>query len=369
MLDYHSPSMNPWKAHLQGLVLRFLRGCEDAIEATRRRLVPAPVTLFRDVTAPWLASALCVAARLRLSDILGEEPMPVEVLAERVDVGLPELRRILATLSAHGYFALTAEGVVGQTPLSRALSRRVAGSFAELQGRRWYRQAFYSGHVLQGWREGRTPFEVATKRHFFDYLEEFPAAGDLFLDAMADVTRFCTPFLASEIRLGRQEKVLDVGGGDGELARALALRFPSNTMAVLDRAVTENSRSGEASNYRFHQGDFFQAVPTGYNHLFLKNILHDWDDQKSLEILSRCREAVGVGARLTVIECLLPESGQSRVEFADTFALDWNVWLTLSGRERPASAYFALMERTGWRAKGVTPTATPYSLLEAVAHE
>ena len=248
-----------------------------------------------------------------------------------------------------------------------ALRREVAGSFAELQGRGWYRRAFFSGHVLQGWRSGQTPFEVATGQHFFDYLEANPEAEHLFSDAMADITRFCTPFLAAEIELAPGERLLDVGGGDGELARALARRFPGNSMAVLDRAITDTSLCGKTPNYDFHQGNFFEQVPSGYDHLFLKNILHDWDDEKAVAILARCRDAVPQGARLTVIECMLPEPDQPTLGTASTFALDWNVWLTLSGRERTASAYGRLLASAGWTALGVQPTATPYSLLTAVA--
>jgi hypothetical protein len=356
-----------WKARCQGLILRVLRGCEDLLEAAKRQMVPAPLTLFRDVTAPWLASAICVAARLRLADHLGRQSLPVALLAERAGVSTADLVRLLDILRAHGYFRLDQQGRVSATPLSLALSREVAGSFAELQGRGWYRQAFSSSHVLEGWRRGQNPFEVAAGRHFFDFLEQDRAAEALFSAAMADVTRFCTPYLAAEISLGKRESLLDVGGGDGELARALARRYPDNVMAVVDRAMTDTSLCGRTPNYRFHQGDFFEGVPYGYNHLFLKNILHDWDDEKAVAILVRCRQAVAPGGRLTVIECLLPEPGDSTLGRAATFALDWNVWLTLSGRERPASDYRRLLEAAGWAWQSQRPTATPYHLLEAVA--
>lgn len=361
------PFLTAGKAHLQGRVLRVLRRCEDLLEAARRALVPAPVTLFRDVTAPWLASALCLAARLRLADVVGEQPVAVESLARRLEMGSTELTRLLDVLRAHGYFRLDRRGEVAHTPLSLALRREVAGAFAELQGRGWYRKAFSSSHVLEGWRTGQSPFEAATGRHFFDYLGEQPEASQLFAAAMDNITRFCTPFLVAEIRLEPAEKVLDVGGGNGELVRALAQRFPKNPMAVLDRSPRDSAGTAQTDGVTFHEGSFFDPIPAGYDHLLLKNVLHDWDDARCLEILTRCREAVAAGARLTVIECLLPEPGQPALGAANTFALDWNVWLTLSGQERSASQLGRLLEASGWKRRDILATATPYHVLTCQA--
>ena len=361
MIDAGSPSVHPWKAHLQGWALRLLQHLESVLETTRRRVVPAPVTLFRDVTAPWLASALCVAARLELADKVGERAVSFNDLAQATELSLPDLKRLLEILSAHGYFAFDSQ-FVHQTPLSRALSKGVAGSFTELQGRGWYRQCFLSSHVLEGIRMSRNPFEVASGQHFFDYLEAHPEASHLFSAAMDDVTRFCTPYLVAGIRLAKAARVLDVGGGNGQLVHALSKRFPSCTMAVLDRSLI-----APQATCRLHQGSFFDPIPGGYDHLLLKNVLHDWNDDQCRQILTRCREAVTPGARLTVIECLLPEPGESTLGTAPTFALDWNVWLTLSGQERRASELQDLLHSTGWQWQRIRPTATPYSLLEAVA--
>lgn len=350
-------------ARTRGWVLRGLRSLEEAIELLRRRLAPPELTLFRDVTAPWLASALCLASRLRLSEHLGEERLELCDLAARTGVGTPQLGRFLAVLSSHGYFALDANGRVCATRLSRALARDRAGSFVEMQGRGWYRGAFLSSHVLQGWSRGQTPFEVATGQPFFDYLDADPPASDLFSAAMADITRFCVPFFVDMFELRPGEKLLDVGGGDGELARALVRRHPGCEIAVLDRAGS--SQGGQ--RVVFHHGDFFQQLPSGYDRLVLKNILHDWDDDRATALLARCREAVELGGRLTVIECLLPEPGRPLERHAQALALDWNVWLTLSGQERSESDYRRLLEAAGWRLSGCRPTATPYVFLEAVA--
>ena len=54
-------------------------------------------------------------------------------------------------------------------------------------------------------------------------------------------------------------------------------------------------------------GDFFESVPAGANAYILKYIIHDWNDERSVAILTRCREAMGSESVLLLIEQVLPE--------------------------------------------------------------
>jgi O-methyltransferase domain len=53
-------------------------------------------------------------------------------------------------------------------------------------------------------------------------------------------------------------------------------------------------------------GNFLERVPAGYDLHVLKWILHDWDDEACLELLSACRAALPDNDRLLVVEQLLP---------------------------------------------------------------
>lgn len=341
-------------------MLTGLAKLELLLDVLKRRLAPAPVVLFRDATAPWLASALTLAAELELADLLDRGLDQIERLALELDLPPAALRRYLHVLVAHGYFELSASGQLSHTRLSLALRQRTGGAFVALQGSAWYRQAFETGTVLQGWREGRTPFEVAEGQPFFEYLSANARAGQIFSSAMTNVTRFCAPHLVEAIPLRPGERYLDLGGGDGELARALLSRYPGSEVTVLDRTST-------ASDLAFLYGDFFISIPPGYDGFCLKNILHDWSDEQALAILGRCRDAAVSKGRLFLVECLLSESRNFLSNSAATHALDWNVWLTLSGRERSEGDYRSLLARSGWTWTATRATATPYAVLEAEA--
>ena len=56
-------------------------------------------------------------------------------------------------------------------------------------------------------------------------------------------------------------------------------------------------------------GDFFQRVPAGADCYVLANVLHDWDDARSVEILRNCRQAIPGAGKVLIVERLIPENG------------------------------------------------------------
>src|SRR5207247_3337004 len=106
--------------------------------------------------------------------------------------------------------------------------------------------------------------------------------------------------------------VVDVGGGNGTLLAAI-LRAHSSVRgilleapAVVARAGAALATAGVADRCPVVAGDFFAAVPPGGNVYVLKWILHDWDDDRAAAILRNCRREAAPGARLRVVELVLP---------------------------------------------------------------
>ena len=65
-------------------------------------------------------------------------------------------------------------------------------------------------------------------------------------------------------------------------------------------------------------GSFFDAVPPGGDAYVMKVILHDWDDDKAIEILRSCSRAMSPTATLVVIERVIgPPNQIPEGEFSD----------------------------------------------------
>ena len=54
------------------------------------------------------------------------------------------------------------------------------------------------------------------------------------------------------------------------------------------------------------RGDFFASVPSCGDTYALTDIIHDWDDDRAVAIRRNCRLAIGGGAKLLLIERLVP---------------------------------------------------------------
>ena len=121
-------------------------------------------------------------------------------------------------------------------------------------------------------------------------------------------------------------------------------------------------------------GDFFAAVPAGADAYILKYIIHDWDDERAVAILARCRAAMALGATLLLIERVLPErvatgdaaGAGARPPDLSAYALDLEMLvLTPGGRERTEAQFRRLVADAGFALRRVIPTQSPFSILEA----
>lgn len=344
--------MRPSLATLKIRLARALSVLEAKLFRLRRAILPAPVVVFEDVSAHWLSSLVSAAAASGLDQALDGRPRPVPELAEQLEIPAPQLRRLVRTLAPYGYFKLDPKDRVSHTRLSRSLAREGNG-FARLQGSDWYRSSFLSPEAAMA--TSKSGFEFNQGKAFFSFLEEHPEACDTFAGAMTCVSAYTAEAVAQAFPFHLYESVLDVGGGRGVLVQELGRRFPHLKVALMDRAeVVESAGEGAIA------GDFFQAVPHGHQLLILKNILHDWEDDLCLKILKNCRET---GSDLLIIELLLPADSS----LSPAWLVDFNVWMTLGGRERTRDEYEQLLSAGGFRLKAVYPTFTPFSVLHATS--
>ena len=111
------------------------------------------------------------------------------------------------------------------------------------------------------------------------------------------------------------------------------------------------------------EGSFFDSVPTGGDVYVLKMILHDWPDDKAVEILQSVRSAAKIGTKVLVIDCVIPDHDR---EFFGHWT-DLEMLLLQAGRERTVPEHRSLLERAGFRMTRWVPTASPLSFVEAEA--
>ena len=164
--------------------------------------------------------------------------------------------------------------------------------------------------------------------------------------------------------------IVDVGGGHG-LLRSAILRESPNTRGILFDAewvVAGAPAVFEAAGVSDRcttvgGSSFFESVPCGGDAYVLKHIVHDWDDENSLQILRNVRAAINPDGKVLIVEAVVPDDDREHL----SKLLDLEMLVAATGRERTESQYAKLLSQSGFRHTRTVATVGPASIVEAVA--
>lgn len=333
--------------------------------------MPGPSVVMTQMLGGFqISQALYVMAKLNVCTLLDEGPLSVDELAARTGARPEPLRRLVRTLASLGVFRTSGDSgsIVETTALGATLSRRHPESMANTA--EFLMETHYGpfGELLHTARTG----EPGADRHFglpfLDWITADNERAALMTRAMADVTAGLPTSMFDGYELPPGRVLADIGGADGSVLAMLLKDRPERHGIVLDmpavipHAHREMDRRGLADRVRTVAGDFFASVPEADIYL-LGFILHDWDDDAAVRILHSIRRAAAPGARLLVIEGIIPPGDAPHLmKFIDLTMLGM-----LSGRERTAAEFATVLDAGGFDLDRIVPTPSPFSVIEATA--
>ncbi|KAH7844064.1 hypothetical protein Vadar_023840 [Vaccinium darrowii] len=191
-------------------------------------------------------------------------------------------------------------------------------------------------HHLSEWfhKDDPTPFVTAHGRTFWDCVGHEPRP---FTEAMASDSRLVTSVLVKDCRrvFDGLNSLVDVGGGTGTVAKPIADAFPKLECTVLDLPHVVALLKG-SGNLKFVGGDMFQAIPSA-DAVLLKWILHNWNDEESVKLLKKCKEAIpSKGGKVIIIEMNVENKKKGNDDKSVETQLFWDMlMMTLfMGKER-----------------------------------
>lgn len=135
--------------------------------------------------------------------------------------------------------------------------------------------------------------------------------------------------------------------------------------AGLDAAVRTLEVAGVADRCGVAPGDFFVSVPEGADAYVMKQVLHDWDDERATAIPRNLRKATSPDARQLILERVLPEVVTEAA--AQTLPVDILMLVITGGREHTEQEFRSLLGTAGSELTRLTEPLPPfdYRVIEA----
>lgn len=330
--------------------------------------IPPQAQLGQMLTGYWTSQAIYAAAKFGIADLLNEGTKSVEELASATGTKPELLYRLLRALASVGVFAEEDNKRFSLTPLAEPLRSEVEGSqrsMALMMGEEHY---LAWGNLADTVQTGDNAYEKVFGKPIFDHLAEYPEKARIFDDAMTGIHGRETGAIIDAYDFSGINVIADIGGGNGSKITAILQKHPemrgilSDLPHVVERARPNIEAAGLSDRCQLVSGDFFKAVPSGADAYVMRHIIHDWDDEKSLTILSNCHAVMSVGSKLLVVESVIPPGNEP---FMGKF-LDLTMMLIPGGKERTEDEYRELYDRAGFDLVRIVPTSTEVSVVEGV---
>jgi hypothetical protein len=334
--------------------------------------LPPPIVMTQLITGGvWITKSLYIAAKLGIADLVATRPQTAGELAQAAGAHAPSLYRVLRALASVGVFAEDETGRFHLTPLAETLQSSTRGSLRDMAivwGAPWHWQAW--GSLLHGVQTGATAWDHALGMSLFEYFMSHPDHFELFDGAMSGFSGLEAEAVAAAYDFSGIRTLVDVGGGHG-LLLATILRANPHLRGVLYELppVAEGARKLLAELEVLERcaivaGDFFESIPAGGDAYIFKNIVHDFDDDRAIAILTNCRRAMSPQAKILLVQEALPTGNTASVGKL----LDIQM-LLIGGRERTASEYATLYAAAGFELTRLVPTPSPLHIIEGVVRQ
>lgn len=315
------------------------------------------------------SQCLYVAVKLGIADLLKDGAKHCDEIATATNSNSDSLYRLLRALASLGVFRESEPKRFELTPLATCLQSDAPGAIPSriiIQAEQNY-QAW--GHLIHSVRTGENAFEHLHGMNVFDYQQQNVVGAELFDRHMVARTEKTTAAILEAYDFSEISTLVDVGGGEGALIAAILKQYPHLRGILFDRPVTMEkaqeklTKAGIGDRCSLVSGSFFESVPTNGDLYILKNILHNWDNDRALAILQNCHQAMNKNCKLLTIELIIPPGNEPhKGKFLDLQMLV----IYVNGRERTEQEYEELFNLAGFKLSKIISTNSNLNIIESV---
>jgi hypothetical protein len=352
------------------LAARAVVAARVALERLGDRILPAEVATLQRSLGFAPAYTMRALAELEIPEALGDRRRTAREIAGERGLDADALHRVLRYAALHGLVRLDRRGRFRLTRTGRVLLADHPHSM-----RAWIlylterstQEAWAA--VTDSVRTGEPAFPATHGESVWSYFERHPREERQFAEGMRRITEIDVPSIVAGYPWPERGTVCDVAGGVGTLLAGILRARPGlrgtlvDGPGVLREAEGHLRAAGVRERVELREGNFFERVDATADVYVMKDVLHDWDDERCRTILRTVRAAMPPGARLVLVETLQePNAVEPVASFVDVHMLTQ----TDGGRQRSVAELHGLLRDAGLRPGAVRRTANP-ALVEGLA--
>ncbi|XP_050235715.1 anthranilate N-methyltransferase-like [Mercurialis annua] len=309
-----------------------------------------------------LPMALQTAVELKVFEIIANSGpdsklSAAEIAAKMADIRNPDapkmLDRILRLLASHNVIGCSLNGLerlYSLKPVSYYFVPNQDGvSMGPLMA------LIQNKALLDSWTklkdaivEGGDPFEKFHGVHFYEYASLNPSFNQVMNTAMFHRTNLVIGKVLETYK-GFEElnQLVDVGGGIGHTLKAITSKYPH--IKAINFDLPHVVQHGLIIPGVEHVGgDMFESVPKG-NAMFIKSVVHNFEDEQCLKMLKNCYKALPDNGKVIIMEAVLPDMPESSISARPDFHIDLQLMTIFEGVDRTKHEFLALATAAGFR--------------------
>jgi hypothetical protein len=189
--------------------------------------------------------------------------------------------------------------------------------------------------------------------NIFEYADKNKEYSKIFNEAMSSYSAMHTAMVLEaldEYDFTNFSSICDIGGGQGHLLSHIQLKYNHLRGTILElEPIVNNQVSSWPNKMRLQdrctyiKGNMFEQVPSADLYI-MKMILHDWNDDECVKILSNVNKSASDKSKIFIIEHIVPDP--TIPHFSKLF--DIHMMCATSGRERTIEEYKSILNQSGW---------------------
>nr|BAI79243.1 O-methyltransferase [Carapichea ipecacuanha] len=346
---------------------------ETVESSSSAELLRAQTHFSRQVFSFQNFAALKCALQLGIPDAIKQhgKPMNLSELTSALPINpskAPCIHRLMRLLVNAGYFAQENE-CFALTSLGRLLLKDDPLHIRALVLSEFHTALVMPWFALSEWfkNDDVAPFATAHGKSFWDYTSCDPELRNVFDGAMACDSHLIAKALVTEFKYLFEglKSLVDVGGGNGTLARSIAKAFTNLKCTVCDLPEAVANEQGDG-NLDFVAGDMFDRVPSA-DAILLKSILHDWSDENCVKILKNCKRAISgkdKGGKVIVIDGVVELQKKAGNDDPGLDNMDMQMLVLFNSKERNEKEWAKLFSDAGFSDYGIVRTFGWWCIME-----